>query len=259
MDKVTSNDIKIALANSHEGKSFFTTECKTGPTYDNTHLYKFDGLAIAKSWAHPCITGYEIKVSRSDFLGDNKYFCYLPYCNEMYFVVPKGLIDKNEIPTEFGLIYYNPETETLLTKKKAIYRNIEISGEMLMYIFMNKIDSDRYPFHSSKADFFKDWLNKKKSNRDLGYAVKSRMAQTIEELEEKLALLERRENAVNQLKEIDQYLSEVHGRYLWGKDNRLEIIKELLENPTSGIVADIKKYAESIIRDIEKMGEKAEA
>lgn len=260
MDKVTSREIKIALAKSHEGKSFFETEVKTGPTYGNDHLYKFDGLAISKSWAHPCVTGYEIKVSRGDFLQDAKYCCYLPYCNEMYFVVPKGLIEKNEIPTEFGLIYYNPETKALLTKKKAIYRNVEIPSEMLMYLFMNGIQSDRYPFHFDKADFFRDWLEHKNSNRDLGYQVKGRMADLIKEYEDRLASLARNERALDQLKEIDKYLEEAHGKYVWNKDKRLEIIKQIIEKPNSGRLEEIKRNAEFILKSVEKMeGTKGES
>ena len=77
--KVTSTDIKKALAGFHE-KDFFITECKTCSTYfpDPQGLLKFDGLAIRKSYTKPCITGYEVKVSRGDFLQDNKWHLY---CN----------------------------------------------------------------------------------------------------------------------------------------------------------------------------------
>lgn len=95
--KVTSTDIKLALKEFHNGKpSYFITECKTCSTYfpDPQGLLKFDGLAITKSYTKPNIIGYEIKVSRNDFLQDNKWHLYLQYCNEFYFVVPKGLVKK---------------------------------------------------------------------------------------------------------------------------------------------------------------------
>lgn len=99
--KVTSTDIKLALKEFHNGKpSYFITECKTCSTYfpDPQGLLKFDGLAITKSYTKPNIIGYEIKVSRNDFLQDNKWHLYLQYCNEFYFVVPKGLVKKEELP-----------------------------------------------------------------------------------------------------------------------------------------------------------------
>jgi len=70
-EKVTSTDIKLALANMHSGfKEYFITECKNGSTYfpPAQGLLKFDGLAISKSYTQPCITVYEVKVSRNDFL-----------------------------------------------------------------------------------------------------------------------------------------------------------------------------------------------
>jgi len=34
---------------------------------------------------NPACTGYDIKISRSDFLGDEKWTGYLPLCNLLYF------------------------------------------------------------------------------------------------------------------------------------------------------------------------------
>lgn len=87
--QITSTDIKLALRDTHDNRNtYFVTECKTCSTYfpDPQGLLIFDGLAITKSYTKPCIIGYEIKVSRSDFLGDNKWHLYLQYCNEFFFV-----------------------------------------------------------------------------------------------------------------------------------------------------------------------------
>lgn len=48
--------------------------------------------------------GYEIKVSRADFLADKKWQEYLKYCSKFYFVAPTGIIKPNELPPEIGLI-----------------------------------------------------------------------------------------------------------------------------------------------------------
>lgn len=181
MPEVTSNEIKAALAKKHGDREFFITECKNGPT--GTGMLQFDGLAIHKSWAHPNIVGYEIKVSRSDFQRDNKFFGYMPYCHELNFVVPTGLIDRMELPNDIGLMYYNPETKAITTKKKAIHRKIEIDAEMLLYIIMSRLESDRLPFHSSKAEYWEEWLAGKISDRDLGYHVRSKLVRRLEELE----------------------------------------------------------------------------
>ncbi len=66
-----------------------------------------DVLAVAKSFANPRFVIYEIKTSRSDFLGDvnrGKYRAYFECCHQLYFACPTGLMTKAEIPSHCGLI-----------------------------------------------------------------------------------------------------------------------------------------------------------
>lgn len=80
--KVRADMIKAALAIRHKEDSFFT-EVRNGPAVAN-ELLILDAVAFKRSWANPCITGYEIKVSRSDFLADEKWRGYLMYCNQWF-------------------------------------------------------------------------------------------------------------------------------------------------------------------------------
>lgn len=50
------------------------------------------------------IRGYEIKLTRPDFLQDKKWQRYLPFCNYFSFVAPKNIIGKDELPPGIGLI-----------------------------------------------------------------------------------------------------------------------------------------------------------
>lgn len=54
-------------------------------------------------------TAYEIKHSRADFLSDmkkpSKWKSYLEMAERLYYVCPDGLIKKEEVPAECGLIY----------------------------------------------------------------------------------------------------------------------------------------------------------
>lgn len=50
------------------------------------------------------IKGYEVKLTRADFLADKKWERYLPYCNYFSFVAPRGIIKKEELPEKIGLI-----------------------------------------------------------------------------------------------------------------------------------------------------------
>lgn len=216
MSQVTARDIKIALAKKHKTE-FFLTEVKNGPTMFGTGLLKFDAVAIYKSWAHPKIVGYEIKVSRSDFLKDNKYSLYLPYFHEFYFVTPTGMVQRTEIEENIGLIWYNPATGNLTTKKKAVYRNIEIDAAMLLYIIMNRLESDRIPFYSDKAEYWKDWLANKISNQELAWKVKSKLLARICELEREIEKFEYAHNKyiIEEHEKILEIMRK-HGIDTWG-------------------------------------------
>ena len=160
--KVTSTDIKRALAEKH-WRDLFLTEVKSGPTQLSVPggLKILDSLAIRKSWTAPCFTGYEVKISRSDFLRDAKFYTYEELCNCLYIVCPKGMIERTELPESVGLMYYDPEKKTITTRKKAIFRKIEYSPELLLYIIFSRLDSDRYPFFSTKQEYFKEYLARK--------------------------------------------------------------------------------------------------
>lgn len=66
-----------------------------------------DCYAISKSYTHPAPIAYECKVSVEDFRRDataGKWINYLKYAEGVYFAIPKGLIDKKDIPSGAGLI-----------------------------------------------------------------------------------------------------------------------------------------------------------
>ena len=71
-----ASDLLALLAKKHSA-DVFVPECKTGGTWAGTHL-RLDAWAMRRSWTHPTVWGYEIKVSRSDFLSDDKWVGYLP-------------------------------------------------------------------------------------------------------------------------------------------------------------------------------------
>lgn len=181
--KVRADQIKHALSKRHTD-DFFAAEVKTGPTHINSELLIFDSLAVKKSWANPCVMGYEIKVSRSDFLGDQKWPGYLAYCNMFSFVCPKDMISLNEIPPTVGLIYYYPETGALRTVRKAKHRLVEIPPELYMYIIFSKIESDRHPFFSSNREYFEAYLESRADTRVLGYKVARKLRDELDELRE---------------------------------------------------------------------------
>lgn len=234
MQKVTATEIKKALAEYHP-KDFFLSECKTDSTYfaGPQGLLIFDGLAIARSYTSPCITGYEIKVSRSDFQRDNKYHLYLQYCNEFYFVVPAGLLKKEEIPDDMGLIYYYPETGKLLKKKKALYRQIEEPVGVYKYIIYSRLEQDRIPFYENRAEYAKDYIADLSEKRKIGRTFGSKMAKDLLDCQERLERLADVESQLEQFHQIEKILEKYNiGGYSWSRntENTLKQLDEALSS-----------------------------
>lgn len=188
--KVKAHEIKKALSNKHH-QDFFLTEVKNGPTHFSNELLIMDAMAIKKSWANPCITGYEIKVSRSDFLRDEKWTAYLQQCHRFSFVCPKDLIKPEELPDGVGLIYFNTDKKTLYTKRKSKYREIEMNADMFYYIIMSRLDNERHPFFSSQRELIQDFLADKGSRFTLANSYKHKLAKQTEEADERAKEAER--------------------------------------------------------------------
>ena len=95
---MTSQDIKNVLQSSFA----FNTSSIFVPEYTQGEL-RADAIVIntKQRW----IRGFEIKVSRSDFLQDDKWILYSQFCSSLSFACPEGLIQPNEVEKPFGLLW----------------------------------------------------------------------------------------------------------------------------------------------------------
>ena len=258
---VSSLDISTALADRcalQAPPSFFMTQVKNGPTQyvqaDNGLLI-LDGLSIAKSWSKPCISGYEIKISRGDFLRDAKWYQYFGYVNEFYLVCPSGIIDRTEIPLECGLMYYRPESRTVVMKKKAIHRDITPSADMLMYIIMSKLDSDRLPFFNSRKMWVEEYLKDKSDSYQLGRSLATKLPQKLAELQCEIDRLHNVKVELDELNDIKDICKRHHIREWYGIAKSLD---EALTVPFPREMEHIREDAQAILNTIEVMKTKEE-
>lgn len=208
--KVRAHEITYALSKKN-GDELFLTEVKTGPSTMSETL-RFDAISIKKSWTKPCITGYEVKVSRNDFLHDDKYIHYKNYCNRLYMVCPKGLIQQEEIPDDIGLIYYNTEKKTLFTKRMAHLRDIEINASLLYYILISRLKNDVHPFFNNNRDYIEAYIQDKADKRDLAINFESKLIKNTIQAEGKAKEMEEK---------LDKYKEKSDER-----DALVEILKE---------------------------------
>lgn len=174
----------IELLEIKHNTDVFVSECKTGPS-QNAACPRMDGWAMRKSWANPAFIGYEVKISRADFMQDQKWRYYLKFCNEFYFVCPTGLIKKEELPADTGLIYLSKTGNKLFTKKKAPHRNLNVPVELFMYILMcrTSIVSPQYRFRDkdNSIERWREWLDKKDGDKLLGWNVSKKIQQLVKE------------------------------------------------------------------------------
>lgn len=252
---VTSTDIKRALADKH-WKDFFLTEVKSGSSWFTSRgdMKILDALAIRKSWTSPCFTGYEVKVSRGDFLRDAKFYTYEELCNCLYIVCPKGMIERTELPESVGLMYYDPEKKTITTKKKAIYRKIEYSPDLLLYIIYSRLDSDRYPFFSDKREYCETYLAGKADNRELAHAIKTKLVEDNVRLEKEIEELSGFKRQYAAYQEITRVLQK-HQIYGWRSGDIAAELDKALERKCPEDVSDIRQALERLVERMKRMEE----
>lgn len=132
---MNAKQISALLAERHRD-DVFVPECNLGSAWERCP--RMDAWAMRKSWSKPNVWGYEIKVSRGDFLQDGKWHEYLPYCNQFAWVCPWGLIQPNEVGEGAGLIYVTKTGTRLMTKVKPVRRDVQIPDEIFRYVLMSR-------------------------------------------------------------------------------------------------------------------------
>lgn len=201
---MTARQILDLLLVRH-AKDVAVPECKDGPTQVGSHR-RLDLWAMAKSWAHPCLDGYEIKVSRSDFRRDDKMHSYLPLCNRLWVACPRKLIEPGELPPEVGLIYATPGGARLQMAKRAPFRTIAPPVDLLNYVLMSRAAIVREyapqekPERGDRAEFWRKWLESEGNLHGLGYMVSKklriRINDELEKAERRAEVAERQAKSI---------------------------------------------------------------
>ncbi|QDV78050.1 MmcB family DNA repair protein [Botrimarina mediterranea] len=252
---MTAKEVLALLAAKHSG-DVFVPECKTGPTQGEA-CPRMDAWAMRRSWAHPHTYGYEIKVSRSDFLGDDKWHQYLPFCNYFAFVTAPGVCDVNEVPEGCGLLVVASTGSRLLTKRKAPRRDVVIPENLWRYVMMARstiVDGDmlRYGVDEDKAAYWRAWLERKAEKQDIGYRVSKRLNQLYQE---KVTEVECENHALKRtnekLQSVVELLSEldidVHNYRLDAK------VREAINNRGCVIDAGLQRKAERVAESAKEL------
>jgi hypothetical protein len=258
---MNASQILELLAQKHS-KDLFVPECKDGSTVFGTHM-RLDAWAMKRSWSNPCYWGYEIKVSRHDFLKDDKWPAYLKLCNCFSFVCPSGMLKVDEMSRDCGLIWTSKSGARLFTKKKAPYRQIEEPTDLLIYILMcrSAIDAE-YRIREGHPEYWRQWLETKKENREIGYevarALRQKYAEDVTRVQtenERLkSHVEDLENVKTWIRDLDLNPDDVSN---WGFKNnfkhRIKTMQSLLPEGFEQRIEDAKTCLETVLSEIKRL------
>ena len=117
MNNIPHSDLKDKLVENRLAMHFIVfAEVGIGSRWlQGSNLPVPDVMTLRYSYTRPDVTIYDIKSSKQDFSQDvnkAKYKRYLTFCDRFYFAMPIGLLRKNEVPEDAGLIVYSPGKNT---------------------------------------------------------------------------------------------------------------------------------------------------
>lgn len=247
--RMTSDGVLRLLASRHSG-DVFVSECKDGPTWNNNHL-RLDAWAMNRSWQNLKMTGYEIKVSRSDFFQDDKWRGYLPLCHELYFAAPKGVIQINELPAEAGLMEVAGTGTRMMIRKKAPYRDIELPAQLMVYLLMcrTRICKDFGAIEASAS--WRAWLEDKQENKRLGYEVSRKIRERAIKLETENARLIQQNRNFDNIKQIVEKMGmRVDNAHEWTFKSRIKELEQVIPKEVEDAMQWLKRNLDSAIQTI---------
>lgn len=244
MGKITAGRVMDLLAVRHSD-DVFVAECTAKPK-----SFRMDAWAMRTSYSRPAIWGYEVKVSRRDFVQDNKWSEYLDHCNEFYFVSPSGVIDPSEVPEEAGLIWVAQTGSRLYTKKKAPRRKVKIPEQFWRYLVMKGWSTPRMMEYNDAKEYWRKWLEHRELDYKFGHHVSKAIRETVTKQITEVGVQNirlKKENA--QYESIKKMLEEMG----WRADSWH--VRRKLDELRSGIDKEMKGKVESALHSLQGMME----
>lgn len=193
--------INRALVKRH-ARDVYVDECNLGSAHRGAR--RADAWVLRTTWSPLTSIVYEIKVTRADFLNDQKWPLYRDYCHELYFACPWGLIDKQELPENVGLLYVEKGGRAIC-KRKAVRNEPDPERllQVLAYVAMSRStivanmfqvgsDPNKDP-HEARVERIAKWRQWAETKRDgfqVGLKVRGRIGETLREQHSLLRTLE---------------------------------------------------------------------
>ena len=156
-----------------------------------------DGLLV-ECWGENQRIGFEIKISRSDFLKEikqpEKRKKLVDLTNRFYFVAPERMLNKEEIPEDCGLIEISPygggnwrkiEGYKVKTKKIALWTRAEEMKGMWENLLRKAWGQNRQRYMSGEVSYWKRSHEEVKRHREEERERMYRLEKIVKKLREK--------------------------------------------------------------------------
>lgn len=131
-----------------------------------------DVLAVLKSFTRARLIIYEVKVTRGDFFrdcSDGKYQRYFAHCTQLYFATPGGLVKKDEVPQDCGLIVKGDHGWHVI--KGAPRHEFKPSIELLLKLLMRGYEDHLIKWRQADREALSEYKSIKDAQRLLGIKI----------------------------------------------------------------------------------------
>ena len=230
---INAEKIIMLLSKRHKG-DVFIPQCKDGASQSRDHFKQIDALAFVPTWTRNEVHGYEVKVSRADFLHDQKMAGYLEMCSCFWIVCPPEVCDLSEIPAQAGLINVTKNGTGLRTIKKAPIRQVAIPEDVYRYVLYHRVrprgmQHDGEIDYSLRLEAWREFLAQDLEKKDISWRVNHKISKHVKDKLEELRTKIRDAEAVSIENErlkarVDQLLER---QKIWDSTVNGPMIREL--------------------------------
>ena len=133
-----------------------------------------DVVAIKPSYANKDCRIYEVKNNRTTFNNDAKYEKYFDVCHRMYIACPKGLISKDELPPNIGLIVRGENGWYTVKAPKRNYPK-DFNIDFILSLLYRGYEETRYQRQLRERIIAEDNATLKDQAYKIGYEIARRL------------------------------------------------------------------------------------
>ena len=172
----TGKDLCEDLARSLQGAGWMAWANQPLGSVQLNNVPIADVVAVPRSFTGLLVRIYEVKISRDDFWQDvnkGKFTRYLPHCNQLFFAVPAGMIQKNELPEGCGLVTFGPKGWH--TQVAAPRHHFTPSLDLMLALLMKGYQDHFERYRKVETERLKDYA----SLSEVCYLFGSRLAKDI--------------------------------------------------------------------------------